>query len=596
MPDPRYPIPDMKPIRHSSFVILLFALFATFADLRAATTNKEWADNTAATTLLPGDEVLVVRSNTPLRMSLSTLPGLLPLSGTSLAGLQQAATNGLNQTAFLYTAVPTWCGEDGDSDWDDLLGLGTQHSLMSAGRIRIIGVSTAVADTNAPYALMSVNLFYGRPYIPVARKTNSAVAGNVTGMASVLATNAFALMSSTYPAIEADYIAMRRALAAESNNTVSMRFGGPLGDLANLWNSPADGISSLAGWQLMTNKLLLDGRGIVVVVGRDSQGSTTNSAGSEYNAEIDPTSAQILNTISNIPITFVSYDAGVKMRTGQGVFSSVHSGLSPLRLGAVHVQRALGDAITTGRPPWSQLAALVGYESAGLGWSYITGRNHFVASGTNLWTNSVSGPHRYLVVPTASTNATERLIKGLEARAGVFGGAGVPEPLEGLTLVSSNGNTAAILRVDRAGNTDANNTAPNTLTLRTVVGVPFALAGPSGEGSLGVTANDRPWMSPFLDLKNSPTGAVQAVFGMNRGLSLEGYNTNSVVLNLQSSNRFQIVDVGGNPLLEVRAGMVELRTNLTLHATNAPPADTSAAAGWVNVTVGSATYKVKLHQ
>jgi hypothetical protein len=208
----------------------------------------------------------------------------------------------------------------------------------------------------------------------------------------------------------------RRALAAADANSVDIICVGYATALSALLSSSADAISGLTGIQLVTAKV----RNLWVMGGQWP-------AGQENNFNRDTTAAAAANALvtswpSTVPITFLGYESGATVLTGQNLNGT--AAVDP-------VAQALSDygAATSGRPSWDPMLtwlACLGDVTAA-GYTSVQGTASVNATtGVNSWTNGSGGPHRYVVKaqqdPWYTADLNSRLLPGRDPAPAVLPG------------------------------------------------------------------------------------------------------------------------------------------------------------------------------
>ena len=74
---------------------------------------------------------------------------------------------GLAATGAWAQAVPVIFDTDMGNDVDDALALAMLHALESRGECRLLGVTVTKDNPWAPRLASAINIFFGRPNIPI---------------------------------------------------------------------------------------------------------------------------------------------------------------------------------------------------------------------------------------------------------------------------------------------------------------------------------------------------------------------------------------------------------------------------------------------
>jgi hypothetical protein len=345
-----------------------------------------------------------------------------------------AATNRLAPNSLdSIVSTPDWLtiDEEGDSDCDDYGDVAVGHVLMTLGKANLVGIGTPSGTLNAGKSWRLVNHFFGRPWIPVGKSTNSLILGKYTGVQDVVLTNYGNIYWPTAPDPENSTAMYRKILASAPSNKVVMVFGGQMNNLSELWNSPADTNSSWTGEQLITNKV----KELVILGGYYPFNTNSTGGGWDYNfytstnrvVPVTYNPAQVVNQLKNVNVTFFPSGDYIAW-TGQDFFG--HKG-SPIYIaynftmadldwfgpgGIYGEKREFHD----GREMWGQGALLWHFFGTNMGMYSVRGSNYVDVMGTNYWVDNPSGPHRYVVYPTSGTasNYMRTFTKSLESMAG----------------------------------------------------------------------------------------------------------------------------------------------------------------------------------
>jgi len=334
-----------------------------------------------------------------------------------LAATIFAATVFLAQVAFAGTSFPpqTLSGatfpvpsvphliidSDLGQDQGDAAALALAHALADNGECQILAVlqSTSTADKAA--AEQVINTYYNRGDIPVGILSDYTLTeSDVYG--ATLANTRPNTLTATGAAVPGAITVYRQTLAAQPNKSVTIVSIGQKHNLLDLWNSPADGFSSLTGAQLIALKVKQ-----IVVMGGDAP------TGAEFNLTSDPSGAQVLNSLagSSIEVVFVGYTLGNSVSsnlTGAPIYSPVRQAF------------VLAGSLT--RPAWDELAVL--YAVRGLafgGTNYFSlgsaGLNTVNGSGDNTFSTSSGGNEYYLSLASGMTTSTMgSILSALETR------------------------------------------------------------------------------------------------------------------------------------------------------------------------------------
>jgi inosine-uridine nucleoside N-ribohydrolase len=174
--------------------------------------------------------------------------------------------------------APILLDTDMNSDCDDAGALGVLHALADKGEAKILGVASCTNDKYSAPAIEAINIYYGRPDIPVAQiKQPIGFTPNKPVYLEALATEFPNKLRTAENALEP--VAMyRRILASQPDKSVIFVAIGWLTNLRNLLNSSADQYSNKTGRELVAQK-------VKVLV---DMGPWINPPGHGWNFKSDP--------------------------------------------------------------------------------------------------------------------------------------------------------------------------------------------------------------------------------------------------------------------------------------------------------------------
>ncbi len=299
--------------------------------------------------------------------------------------------------------VPLIVDTDLFSDADDVGAIATAFGLQQLGEARVIAI-TLNTRTSRPLVTRdswrcasALTRFYGADAVPIGVSTApEGTEVNTVDFIGPCATSA----PPNAPAPESAVTVMRRALAAQQDHSVRIASTGYAQNLAALLDSPADGVSSQTGMQLVTRKV-----DSLVIMG----GGYPSSPG-ENNLRGNVPAAQTMASRWPTTVVWVGVEVGDEVRTGQTI-SSVHAANSPVRL-------AYEAFVRPGNYIYSyDLAAVLQAVRPTNGAMVRSqpGTNVVAASGANQFTYGASGAQYYvrLLDPDAVDAAIEALLDTL---------------------------------------------------------------------------------------------------------------------------------------------------------------------------------------
>jgi len=307
------------------------------------------------------------------------------------------------------------CGED----IDDVGDLAILHLYQDLGLVNILAVTISQTNSYLAPNVEIINNWFGRPWIPVGKATNTVYAGsNYYG--SFLASSFYNSSTDSSNALNAT-ILLRRTLAAAPTNSVKILVTGQSRNIFNLRLSTADTNSSLTGDQLIASRV----REIIVCAGVYPNPSFAGQpAPGEFNFFTDPAAAATWNTLTNLcPVTFVGIELGNEAKIGSFIRQKPFDDV---------VRTAYNKFFNvfniTNRSGWGNIAAVytvLGLTNQGTALFALGSTNYGYVTvdgaGSNTWTVITGHNQKYLrFAPTFSTNSWIGLIDGLLGRSALI--------------------------------------------------------------------------------------------------------------------------------------------------------------------------------
>mgnify|MGYP003372841559 CR=1 FL=1 len=250
-------------------------------------------------------------------------------------------------------------------DVDDAGGLAMLHAYADEGKANLLAV---VADSSCIYGVScaeAINIYYGRPDIPVGTYKGDSV--------------------------------YREVLAAQPDGSVTIVSVGFLTNLTELLNSQPDEYSDLDGVELVRQKVKL-----ISCMGGNFQ--DFNSA--EYNFSCDPDAAQQVVANCPVPIMFSGFEIGINLDVGERRYEMAQD--DPVRLS--YDLYLTDDTGLATRWSWDLSAVLYAVEGLGDYWSMERGDVSVLEDGrTTFEKNEKTGARAFLVAKADETQVEARL-------------------------------------------------------------------------------------------------------------------------------------------------------------------------------------------
>lgn len=283
---------------------------------------------------------------------------------------------------LLDTDLNTDCGDAG--------AISLLHALADQGEAEIIGIGVSVSNPDTPYALLTINDYYGRADLPIGQYHGQPPIELHDGHPFVRALRDMctALMPAPLPDTTEMY---RQVLAASPDGSVTIVAIGFHNTLQRLLQSPPDDISPLYGLSLVHEKV----KKLVVMGGQYPDSSSINffHRGAEYNFWRAPVAIDHVCKHWPTPIVFTGFELGDTLRGGRTLVTKTPAD-NPVRV-AYEVFKH-----PNGRHAWDETAvwyAVRGTEHEGVRYfDEVQGTNKItIENGANVFIQG-SGSHFYL--------------------------------------------------------------------------------------------------------------------------------------------------------------------------------------------------------
>jgi inosine-uridine nucleoside N-ribohydrolase len=199
------------------------------------------------------------------------------------------------------------------NDIDDALALGVIHALQSRGECELLAVVTSKSNEYCAPFVSLVNNFYGRPEIPIGivgvdGKTPepSRFLQELVGAQETSGAPRYPRNIATYQNASPAVLVLRRALAAQPEQSVVIATVGFSTNLKLLLESPADEWSPLAGKDLVARKCKL----LSIMAGMYSE----TGRHKEYNVFTDAPAARAVYADWPSPIVASGFEIGLAIK------------------------------------------------------------------------------------------------------------------------------------------------------------------------------------------------------------------------------------------------------------------------------------------
>ncbi|MCP4638919.1 MAG: nucleoside hydrolase [bacterium] len=333
--------------------------------------------------------------------------GLMCLLSTAAAGAaaQDLAAPPERPVRFIFDT-------DMGNDVDDALALGVIHALQSRGECELLAVTITKDHDQCAAYIDAVNTFYGRPGVPigVCRPGPTPQQSKFTVLADTKDDGTLRYphdLMSGKDAPEAVEV-LRKALAAQPDNSVAIAQVGFSTNLARLLESKADAHSDLDGRALVAKKvsvLSVMAGAFALIDGKEHR---------EYNVVKDIPAAQKLAADWPTPIVYSGFEIGKAIRYPAASIDRDYAYVDHHILAESY---QLYMPTPHERPTWDLTSVL---------WAVRPDRGYFDLSepgrvtvnekGKSVFAPAADGPHRYLIVDEEQIARTREALAQLSSQ------------------------------------------------------------------------------------------------------------------------------------------------------------------------------------
>ena len=270
-------------------------------------------------------------------------------------------------------------------DYDDVGALALLHALADSGEVNILATISSNKCATAVPCIDVINTYFGRPDIPIGAVRGEA-ADRTTWHSGLRWTDELPMK---YPhrilttADSEDALKLyRRALAQQSDQSVTIVTVGFFSNLQNLLLSEPDEISPLSGKELIKKKV----KQLVSMAGSFPEGR-------EFNIYVDVKASQFVIREWPTPILFSGFEIGSQIFTGKKL---MESGIRNNPIVETYTM-CLPQDNPNGRDSWDQTATLVAVRGASKYFDVENGTIIIHDDGSNSWKKDSNGQHARLI-------------------------------------------------------------------------------------------------------------------------------------------------------------------------------------------------------
>ncbi len=285
---------------------------------------------------------------------------------------------------------------DMGSDCDDAGALALLHQYADQGKAEIIGC--IYSSGKVPYGagiVEAINIYYGRPNIPVGANHNDEVGDSVDKMtAGKLARDTVAFGNSIILNTDTEEQTRlnRKLLASAEDNSITYITVGHTKGLYDLLVSESDDISSLNGQELISKKI-----DRWIALGALGANNIEGHFKKDWNFFFNETAPYTKHLVDNFPVPVYYIDAGTDVMTGSSLKFTPPGNI----LRTVYrdwLWEVFEYTLDNQRPSWDLTAVYFAFEGTG---NFLVnsgaGKLEFDIDKGCRWTKELSGTLQYFI-------------------------------------------------------------------------------------------------------------------------------------------------------------------------------------------------------
>ncbi|MCR9195993.1 MAG: nucleoside hydrolase [Hyphomonas sp.] len=301
---------------------------------------------------------------------------------------------------------------DFGGDADDLGAIAMLHKFADEGVIDLQAIILWSNEQYAVPALAAVNQYYGRAEMSVGVRETAP--WRTDWNHTKIIADEMPYNPAHVEAVEPAVALYRKLLAAADDQSVTIVTVGPLANIQNLLQSPADSHSPLSGQDLVDQKV----ERFVIMGGQFPEGRTTNGAEWNFDGNMPGVTQYVLSNILR-PIVFSGFEVGDALRVGREL--NDHPKDTPIYLGYKYFSEHApwmktdykGEILDNAS--FDQTAVM--YAALGNGDAFWTlsqpGTLTADADGYATWSEHPDGKHRYMILTDRTDHTEAYILEGM---------------------------------------------------------------------------------------------------------------------------------------------------------------------------------------
>lgn len=333
---------------------------------------------------------------------------MLTVIGWSLSGCMSGSIPALPERDRPIIILDT----DFGGDADDLGAIAMLHDYADQGAIEFKAIISWSHEAYAVPALAAINQYYQRPDLPVGVREVAPWRTEWNHTKAIADQFPYdpSIVDQASPAVRL----YRTVLAGAENNSVTIVTVGPLANIQNLLQSPADTIAPLSGAELVDAKV----DKFVMMGGQFPDGITAHGAEWNFDGNMPGVTKYVLETLER-PIIFSGYEVGEALRVGQEL--NAHPDQTPIYVGYKYFSE---------HAPWMKpdyegaILDNASFDQTAVMYAAIGGLGEFWTlsvpgvlradeQGIATWRDDPAGNHRFLILTEDRDHTEAKILEGM---------------------------------------------------------------------------------------------------------------------------------------------------------------------------------------
>ena len=274
--------------------------------------------------------------------------------------------------------MPVVFDSDMGPDYDDVGAITLLHAFADSGYIDILGTVASTKYEGVAAVFNVLNTYFKRPDLLIGVPKGKALELKDSQHWTDTILSKYPHKIKKNDEVPSAVDVYRKALASQTDNTVTIITVGFLTNLADLLRSLPDQYSALNGKELVKRKV----KQLVCMAG-------SFPAGNEFNVRMDAAASQYVFNNWPTSILFSGVEIGMKIKSGLPLVNNAAIQNSPVK-DVYRISIPLSAQDSAGRMSWDQTAVLIAVKGNSPWWDMERGQIIVAADGSNQWKDEPS--------------------------------------------------------------------------------------------------------------------------------------------------------------------------------------------------------------